>query len=137
VDILLLARRGKTAHDGGYGSRSPPPYGVHLVLRLPIVTILRHDRGFIAGKPEQGGLSPSQQQCKQREPRCVLQSRMAARTIACDPVQRYVSPGYWLHRQCRSGLHNRAANGVRGGMRRQIREKRGRHRVGRLVWMKR
>ena len=24
VDILLLALRGKTAHGGGYGSRSPP-----------------------------------------------------------------------------------------------------------------
>ena len=108
-------------------------YGVHLVLRLPIVTTLRRDPGFIARELEQRGLSPSRQQRKQRELRCVLQSRMAAQTIVCDPVQLYVSLRYWPYRQCRVGLHNRAANGAHGGMRRQLRRKRGRHIVGRLV----
>jgi hypothetical protein len=61
---------------------------------------------------------------------------MAARSLACDPVQRYVSLGYRSYRQCRAGLHNRAANGAHEGMRRQIRERRGRRIAGRLVWMK-
>ena len=93
-------------------------YGVHLVLRPPVVTILRHDRSFIAGELEKVGLSPSQRQCKPRELRCVPQSQMAARTIVCDPVHRYVSLRYWLYRQSHSYLHNRAANDAHGGMRR-------------------